>query len=101
MVVSAISVQLASVAAGAVALSLTFDCHLVVPTDPVANVSTLLDPLQTAPAPVIVFTTESGFTVKVTSLEVTLPHNPLVKVTLYLVPVNKVVAFLIFKVAVL
>jgi hypothetical protein len=75
-------VQFVSAAAGAVALEVTFDCHLVVPIDPVANVSTLLDPLQIAPAPVIVFTTESGLTVIVIGSEVDLAHTPLDTTTL-------------------
>ena len=76
------SVQFVSVAVGAVALSLTFDCHWVVPTDPVARVSTLLDPLQIAPAPEIVFTTESGLTVIVIGSEIEGVHTPLDTTTL-------------------
>jgi hypothetical protein len=75
------------------------DCHWIEPTEPVAKVRVLLAPLQIAPAPEIVFTTDNGFTVKVATFEVTVPQDPFVKITRYLVPVNKVADFLIFKVA--
>ena len=52
-------------------------------------------------AGVIVLITATGLTVKVTTSEVTVPQYPLVKITLYLFPVNKVADFLIFKLAVL
>ena len=74
--------QLASVAAGAVALELTLFCHWIEPIEPVAKVSTLLAPLQIAPAPDIVFTTDLGLTATVITFDVDLEQAPLDTTTL-------------------
>jgi len=48
----------------------------------VAKVSILLEPLQIAPAPLIVLTVESGFTLTTTTFEVAAVHKPLDTTTL-------------------
>ena len=78
-------VQFESVAAGAVVLELTLDCHWIEPIEPVAKVSVLLSPLQIAPAPEIVLTVEAGLTVTVTTLDVELEQAGLETTTWYAV----------------
>ena len=58
------------------------DCHWIAPTEPVAKVRVLVSPLQIAPAPEIVFTTETGFTVIVIASEVEAGQAPLDTTTL-------------------
>ena len=58
------------------------DCHWIVPTEPVANVSVVAVPLQIDPAPLMVLTTDTGLIVIVIGSEIDVEQTPLETTTL-------------------
>ena len=84
LVAPAMFVQFESVAAGAVVLELTLDCHWIEPTEPDAKLSVLLLPEQIEPvvAKDTALITDAGLTLIITTFDVDAEQTPLDTTTL-------------------